>query len=165
MEKEYTGFSLFSSSGQKDTHIRVKAVSSGDEVSLGEYHILPIESEHDRGGGSLVYLIENHGKCLFYGTDHDEMTPGIWRLLQGKKIDIAVLDHTYGKGVNAGGHLDAGQVAQIAARMRDTSMLKYSGNVYATHISHEGNPLHEVMEKQASEAQYSIAFDGLVLDV
>lgn len=71
------------------------------------------------------------------------------------------MDQTYGAGYNNGGHLDAGEVIQIIQRMKAARIMKEGAQVYATHISHEGNGVHERIEKLACENGYHIGYDGL----
>ena len=48
-------------------------------------------------------------------------------------------------------------------RMRDENLLKENTRIFATHISHEGNPCHSELVKYGKKQGYEIAFDGLVI--
>ena len=84
-----------------------------------------------------------------------------WDILKSFRLDLVILDQTYGAGFNAGGHLDAGQVVDIIKRMKEERIIDENSLVYATHISHEGNDIHDIMEELAVKNGYHIAFDGL----
>ena len=47
--------------------------------------------------------------------------------------------------------------------MKDTHIIGGDALVLATHISHEGNDIHEKMEEEAVKNGYHIAYDGMLL--
>ena len=59
----------------------------------------------------------------------------------------------------------AHQVVEHATRLRDEGLLTRTARVFATHIAHEGNPAHSALADCASQHNYEIAYDGLVLQV
>lgn len=50
-------------------------------------------------------------------------------------------------------------------RMRHEGILKTDGRAFATHIAHEGNPVHPELVEYATQNGYEIAYDGLVLEI
>lgn len=88
-----------------------------------------------------------------------------WKILKSFRLDLVILDQTYGKGKDAGGHLDSGQVIGIISKMKVEKIIDESSLVYATHISHEGNSIHDVMEKVAINNGYHIAYDDLEINI
>lgn len=143
----------------------IRFVNNGDCVEIGDYFITPLESLHDISENSLVYIITSSNRTVFYGTDLLRISDNAWSALKNFKLDLVILDHTYGECMNAGGHLDAGQVAEIIKRMKAEGIIDEHSLVYATHISHEGNDIHDKMEKQAISRGYHIAYDGLKIDL
>jgi len=47
--------------------------------------------------------------------------------------------------------------------MKEENLLAKNARILATHISHEGNPLHSELSEYAAEHGYEIAYDGLVI--
>ena len=78
-------------------------------------------------------------------------------------FDAVMLDHTYGTEQPGGDHLNAHQVIEHADRMRAEGVLGRHGRVFATHIAHEGNPVHPDLAALAKQHGYEVAYDGLVL--
>ena len=78
-------------------------------------------------------------------------------------FDIVVLDHTYGPNIDGSSHLNADQFTAHVQRMRDEKLLKKNARVFATHISHEGNPTHSKMVACGKKHGYEVAYDGLVI--
>lgn len=165
LQAEDSKVDIFNSECQKSLFLSLKLLSHKDKITLGNYNIFAFESLHDINEQSLIYLIENQGKTIFYGTDLLEITEEIYELLSGHHIDVVILDQTYGKGHNAGGHLDAVQVIEIINRMREKNIINKYSKIYATHISHEGNDIHEIMEETAYYHGYNIAYDGCVIEI
>ncbi len=139
----------------------IRYINNGECVKVGVYTVTGIESLHDIGENSLIYVISCDGKNILYGTDLLQISDKAWDILKSFRLDLVILDQTYGAGFNAGGHLDAGQVVDIIKRMKEERIIDENSLVYATHISHEGNDIHDIMEELAVKNGYHIAFDGL----
>ena len=105
------------------------------------------------------------GKSIFYGTDLLDISEEAWKIMEGCQFNVVFLDQTYGKGFNAGGHPDAGMVSEYVKVMRKKGIIDENTFVYATHISHEGNNIHDEMEKESVKNGYHIAYDGMKISV
>lgn len=156
---------LFDSDWLNRLYIDIKYISHGKRIKIGAYFVTPLESLHDERDNSLIFLINYNNKNIMYGTDLLKISDNVWNILKSFKLDLVILDQTYGKGRNAGGHLDAGEVTDIVSKMSKEKIIDESSMVYATHISHEGNDIHDVMEQLAIENGYHIAYDGLEINI
>lgn len=154
---------LLSEDGQRALNLSLRPLCAGESLSLGAYEITALSSRHDDAQQALIFRICRAESALLYATDLLALGEAEWSILRQVPLDAAVLDMTYGAGFNAGGHLDAAQVYEIARRMRDEGVLKPSGRVLATHISHEGNGTHAEMCELARPFGVEIAWDGMVL--
>ena len=158
-------FDINDLSWQKDMKYDLYLIKSGDIIVLNDYEIIAIDSEHDQRVEALVYIIGHKGKYVFYGTDLFNLSCKAWNIIQNYKLDLVVLDQTYGKGYNQGDHLDCGQVIEIINEMRSRKIINENTYVYATHISHEGNDTHDNMELHSKSHKYHIAYDGLEIEL
>jgi phosphoribosyl 1,2-cyclic phosphate phosphodiesterase len=158
-------FDIYDNSWQKDMNYELHLVKSGDIKVFNDYEIIAVDSEHDKRVEALVYIIGYKGKYVFYGTDLPKLSSKAWNIIQNYKLDLVVLDQTYGKGYNQGGHLDSEQVIEIINEMRARKIINDNTYVYATHISHEGNDTHDNMEFQSIVHKYHIAYDGLEIEL
>lgn len=156
---------LFDEKWKKDMKYDLHILKHGDKVSYDNYRIIAIDSKHDERIEALIYIIEYDNKRILYGTDLLEISNEAWNILEQTKLDLVILDQTYGKGFNNGGHLDSGQVVEVINEMKQKAVMDNNTLVYATHISHEGNNVHEVMEKEAIKNGYHIAYDGLEINI
>lgn len=156
---------LFSEDFQRKLKISIKSILPFETIKLEDYWVTALESLHDINQQALIFLIESNDKTVLYGTDLLDMSEDVYRLLSSKRVDLLILDQTYGEGYNAGGHLDAGQVKEIIDRLGELGAIDKTTLIYATHISHEGNNTHTKMHSLAKKRGYDIAYDGLVIHI
>ncbi|MGI6706659.1 MAG: MBL fold metallo-hydrolase [Clostridia bacterium] len=165
MKTEDPDVDLFDQKCLDRLHMDIQYIDHGDCIKLGEYSVTAIESLHDLRENSLIYVIQYNQKNILYGTDLLRISDRAWNILKTFQLDIVILDHTYGEGFNAGGHLDAGQVIDMIKKMKEEEIIDETSMVYATHISHEGTDTHDVLEKFAMRNGYRIAYDGLEINI
>jgi phosphoribosyl 1,2-cyclic phosphate phosphodiesterase len=166
---EAVGFAdnLFDIAQQTNLNMSVYSVAHGQSFEAGNYRVTAFSANHDKSVGPLMFAVELAGVAILYATDTDSFPEETWRAIIKKKTsyDVVVLDHTYGMNIEGGGHLNANRFIEQINRMKSEGVLSNGARVFATHISHEGNPTHSVLEKQASQHGYEIAYDGLVVEL
>ncbi len=165
LKDEDVSADLFCEDFQKKLKISLKFISHSEEAIISGYSIIALESLHDANQEAMIYLITYENKTVLYGTDLLDLSEEAYELLKTSKIDILILDQTYGVGYNAGGHLDSGQLITILYKLRQMGIVTDATRIYATHISHEGNNTHKKMQSLAKEHCYDIAYDGLVVTI
>ena len=78
----------------------------------------------------------------------------------GSRTDAVVISHIHSD------HFDAERLSvDEVARIRAEGVLKPNGRALATHISHEGMPLHAELSAFAEKHGYEVAWDGMVVEV
>lgn len=144
-------------------NMQVVPVKAFQTFSAGPYQVTAFSTDHDQSVDSLLYTISENGFTLFYGTDTDSLSEEIWKAFHDKdlKLDVVILDHTYGLDKDSGGHLNANRFVEHIQRLKSENLLNNNSRILATHISHEGNPTHEELSKYAAQYGYEIAYDGL----
>ncbi len=154
---------LFDIKEQEKLKIEIQAINHYQTINLGKYKVTALPTEHDSTVDSLIYIISENKTTILYGTDMEALTEETWGFLvrNNFKLNIVILDHTYGPDVNGGGHLNANKVVGHIKRMKQENIINDKSIVLATHISHEGNPLHEELSEYAHTRGYEVAFDGL----
>ena len=167
LAREEDGATLLGTEWQARLNLRAHPMRHGDAVELGGRRITAIESNHDPADGSLLYAVEEGGCAFLYATDTMHLTDAAWALFRERKLrfDAVAIDHTYGPGTPGGGHLCADEAAEEIARMRAEGVLKSGGRALATHISHEGMPLHDELSRFAAAHGYEVAWDGMTLEI
>ncbi len=156
---------LFDINDQERLKLNVTAVKPMQSFILDPYQVTAFPTNHDKSVESLLFSIQEGEFTVFYGTDTDELPEETWEAFHAKKLrfNVVILDQTYGRDVRREGHLNAKELIRHIDRMRDEGLLATHYQVFATHISHEGNEPHEALSKYAVENGYKIAYDGLVV--
>lgn len=160
MIKNNEDIDFFDAKWQKDLNISLTKLEHSQSVNFESFVITAVESLHDINQGSQLYLIEKGNKKLLYATDTVPFSNKALELLKDQEIDCLVLDHTYGDVLNCGGHLNKKQFIEEIEKLKHIKAISNKTKIYATHISHEGCPYHEEMEKQTN-GLYKVAYDGL----
>lgn len=150
---------------QARMNLEVHPVQPYRPFKIGDYEVTAFLSNHDITVDSLLWAITQNDFTLFYGTDTDTIPEASWNEFHERnfKFNVVVLDHTYGPDVDGSGHLNANRFVQQVRRMRREQLLTDSARIFATHISHEGNPPHAELSEFAARFGYEIAYDGLVI--
>jgi phosphoribosyl 1,2-cyclic phosphate phosphodiesterase len=134
--------------------------------TAGPYRVTAFPANHDPSVDPLLYAIEADGHSLFYGTDTAVLPEDTWRAFHqhNLRFDVVVLDHTYGPRV-AGhpDHLNARQLVEHVARLREEGLLTGIARVFANHLAHETNPPHPELAEFAAQHGYEVAYDGLTV--
>jgi phosphoribosyl 1,2-cyclic phosphate phosphodiesterase len=164
---EEDGASLMTPEWQERLNLTVCPMRHGDVIEAGGRRITAVESNHDPADGSLLWVIEEGGAAFLYATDTMKFTDRALELFRsrGFRFDAAAIDHTYGPGTPGGGHLCADEVIAEMERLRTAGVLSPSCRILATHISHEGMPLHDELSEFASAHGYEIAWDGMTVEL
>ena len=167
LAREEDGAALLTPEWQERLNLTVRPMRHGDVIDLGMRRITAVGSNHDPHDGSLLWAIEEDGAAFLYATDTMKFTDeaiGLFRS-RGFRFDAVAIDHTYGPGTPGGGHLCANEVIAEIGRLRTAGVLSDSCRILATHISHEGMPLHDELSEFASAHGYGIAWDGLTVEL
>jgi len=164
---EEDGATLLTPEWQERLNLTVRPVRHGDVLALGTRRITAVGSNHDPGDGSLLWVIEEDGASFLYATDTMKFTDEAVELFRsrGFRFHAVAIDHTYGSGTPGGGHLCADEVIGEIGRLRTAGVLDPSCRILATHISHEGMPLHDELSEFASAHGYEIAWDGMTVEL
>lgn len=159
--------SLLERSVQEALSLEILELEPFQEISRGRYAIVPYPANHAPEFDSLVYAVSDGEKHLFYGTDTAGIDEAVWEDLRarGATFDVVVLDQTYGIGFPSSDHLSAEGTAATVRRFREEGLLAPGGQIFATHLSHEGILEHHQMEHWSLERGYLIAYDGLTLTI
>lgn len=164
-----TGFEgdLLNFQTQQSLNITVQPIQAGETTDLGDYRVTAFRATHDDAAESSIYAIQSGQRALLYATDTDTLSEGTLAQLSesGLLFSTVVLDHTYGPGYGQGRHLNAERFRATVTRFREVGLLQGDARIYATHLSHEGNPEHEELSAYAHRHGYLVPWDGLTVSV
>ncbi len=146
-------------------NLEIHQVEALQSFASGPYQVTAFPANHDPTVEPLLYAIEADERCIFYGIDTATLPEETWQGFHRSKLrfDVVILDHTYGPHQAGSDHLSAHQFIEHVARMRQEGLLAEQARVLATHIAHEGNPVHPELAGWAAQHGYEIAYDGLTV--
>lgn len=134
-------------------------------LAVGPYRVTALPANHDPVVDPLLYAVQVGERSLFYGTDTAALPEEVWQAFHQFELrfDIVILDHTYGPDEQGSDHLSASQFSEHVTRLREERLLADGARIFATHIAHEGNPVHPELTRFALQHGYEVAYDGLVV--
>ena len=156
---------MFDPEAKRRLNIEVFPVTTFQPFTIGKYEVVAFPTNHDISVKSVLYAIKEDDFTVFYGTDTDSLTDETWDGFRklNMRFNVVILDHTYGPDADSGGHLNANRFIEHIGRMKKDQLLAEDARILATHISHEGNPIHAELSQYAEKFGYEIAYDGLVI--
>ena len=158
---KYERADLITEEGSKKLNISSHIINAGEMVKFGKYEVKAIESMHDKTNGSLLYVISEENKIIFYATDTPELTDNALEQLKGLKLDVVIMDHTFGNAQYSYSHLNEKLFIEQINKLKKLEIVDENTLIYGTHISHDGMPYHELAEERAIKNGYHIAYDGM----
>lgn len=146
-------------------NLEIHQIEALQSFTIGRYQVTAFPANHDPAVDPLLYAIEADGRRIFYGTDTATLPEETWQGFHRRKLrfDVVILDHTYGPDEPGSDHLNAQQFIEHVARMREEDLLTGQARAFATHIAHEGNPVHPELVEFSARHGYEIAYDGLTV--
>ena len=143
--------------------------------SIGELRVCPIPGKHNgrrKQEPVMNYLIEFPGGTrLLYGLDTGFYDDSVFEFLTGLRLDILVLDCTFGGRSDRPdypyGHLDCRSFMRVLERMSAGGTIDAKTSIYASHINPDQGFDHEQMDAWFAERPFGArtAYDGLRLPV
>ena len=162
---QFENADLISEEGSNKLNVHSNVVNAGDIVKFGDYEVKAIETTHDVKHGSLLYVISSNGKNVFYATDTPALTDKAFDELKGYKLDVVIMDHTFGNVDYSFSHLNESLFIEQLNKLRNIGCIDENTLIYGTHISHDGMSYHEIVEEQAIKNGYHIAYDGMEIEI
>jgi phosphoribosyl 1,2-cyclic phosphate phosphodiesterase len=157
--------SLFDPEIRERLNLEIHQITALQPFAVGPYQVLAFPANHDPAVEPLLYAVKADGRTIFYGTDTATLLEDTWQAFHRHRLrlDVVILDHTYGPDQPGSDHLSAHQFIEHVARMREEGLLADRARLLATHIAHEGNPAHPELVDWAAQHGYEIAYDGLTV--
>ena len=138
-------------------------------VELGRYKVTPLPARHMLEAQAFIYIVEEGDKALLYAHDtgyfYDEVFDYISR--RGLVFDMVSLDCT-NMDIPVGdneSHMGFPNISRVLDRLANIGAVKESTLKYVNHFSHNGNPIHHVLEARAKEIGCQVSYDGCEVEI
>ena len=156
--------------GQPDEklHLVMHEIRPGQTVPVGAWTVTALEAQHaSPAEDALNYVLERDGKALLIGHDTGWWPEHTWELVSRFRLDLAILECTYGVLEPEARSHHLGVAATVAFRdeLARRGVLKTSCQVVANHFSHNGGANHDALCEWFAPHGIEVGYDGLTLDV
>ncbi|WP_259619479.1 MBL fold metallo-hydrolase [Paenibacillus doosanensis] len=130
----------------------------------GSAKVTPLLANHAEWEMCLLYFIEKDGKTLLYGHDSGWFPESTWEWLAGRRIDLTILECTYGYTNNprSNNHMSIETVLETQQRLIKDGMHDASSQLVLSHLSHNMGLMHDELVELFEPYRIEIAYDGLI---
>jgi phosphoribosyl 1,2-cyclic phosphate phosphodiesterase len=158
---------LFDPQVSTQLNLTAHAVEPFQHFAVGPYAVTSLLAAHAPDLTALLYLIEQDQRTLLYATDTGEIPEATWQALRERRprINLVVMDHTFGLADRVTGHMNWQQFVEQIARLHREDLLADDARIFAHHLAHHSNPPHPALVEFAAQHGYDVAYDGLIVSV
>ncbi len=154
-----------SGDGEKQDIVR-HPILPGDRLSLSPYEIQAIQARHLLDiGDAMNYIIEDGAHRLLYATDTGLYDESSWQHIERERMDMVVMEMTYGLQAGSEIHLGIGEYMEMRRRLTELGCIDDTTLCIAAHFSHQDTPPHDELEQQLLEHNIIAAYDGLIVEI
>ena len=162
---QYDKMDLLNAEYLRKINLIIHEVNHGENLVIGNYEIKAIHCTHHEQIGAQIYLINQGNKTLLYATDTPTITNVALEELKGEKIDCVILDESFGLNDFMASHLNLKGFVDYINKLKQNNLLNEDCKVYATHITHDGNPCYEELEEILNEYNCHSSYDGMEIEL
>lgn len=162
---QFNKMDLYNEDYLNKINLKINTINHGESLQINKYWIKAIHCSHDEKIGAQIYLIKCDGKSLLYATDTPKITQIAIQELSEEKIDCIFLDESFGVQEYSFSHLNIKGFDDYINTLKQNNLLNKDCLIYATHITHDGNPPHSELEKILNKFGYNPAYDGLEFEI
>ena len=160
-------------SHQEPYNVETIRLELGGEVVTGDVRVTALHGNHSMNKRycimeeqALNFLIEVDGRKLFYGLDSSYMMPRTLERLAGTRLDVAVVDATFGRreiDPITSGHHNWVMLDETLDQLRAAGCIDEDTTIVADHLSCGNIGPHEPMVDEQAAKGITVAYDGLTL--
>ncbi len=154
--------------GRYDLKIEVRKVKRFEPVRLDERTVVhPLRAAHlgSEGEECFIYLIERDQWAILYATDTGWFPEETWDYLRQFRLDIAVVDATFGIGSATDDHLNVSEAIKLKNALLNNGLLKEEALFAVTHLSPHWTPSYRYLASALQADGVIVGKDGLWLTV
>ena len=144
-------------------NVEATVLESYQTVKLGRYKVTALPARHMTESVAFIYIIQAD-KTLLYAHDTGYFYEDVFKYVEksGIVFDMISLDCTNVDipVSDEGTHMGFSNIERVLDRLRSIGAATESTVKYVNHFSHNGNPLHHILEKRAQKYGCLVSYDG-----
>ena len=160
-------FLKFTGTEFKTLNINPVRLAPGKWTQDGDMEILAIPANHAPGLGAMIFVIRRGNKNLLIANDTGLLFEDSWKMLEGVKLDTAVIESTCSFGVPdlPNGHLGVNTTVKFRDKLLEMNCISKDTPVYVNHFSHNGQANHDRLVEFFAPRNMTVTYDGLAIEL
>ncbi len=150
-------------------NVKINRMHLFESVELGSgARVTGMLANHDAGAYPQHLFIEKDDKRIFYGCDGAWLLNQTYYHLNGKRLDLAVLDCTMGDydgDYRIGEHNSIKMLRVMLPSLKTVNIIDEHTGVYFSHLAPSLHAPHEKTVEIALELGACVAYDGLEIEL
>ncbi len=152
--------------GSQEARYRYHTVPCHVPFETSGYRVLPLRARHAGNERCLFYRISRDGKNLLYAHDTGRFWPDCLEALEAQpgKLDLVSLDCTSQKHRDGAYHMGLRDVWEQKQELLERGLADENTIWVVNHFSHNGELLHEELEREAQKLGFLASYDGMTVE-
>jgi len=163
LKRKYDQFAASKSKEMITGKIVCRELTEFEPVMIDRYRVTPLLASHAKDEKCFIYEIEKDGKRLLYGNDTGYFPGATWTYLAGRMFDLVSLDCTLLRFREGTNHMGIENVLEVRERLKSIGCADKNTTFVITHFSHNGQLLHDEIERAVAPYDILVAYDGLMV--
>ncbi len=149
-------------------NVEITILKAYEMVKFGEYKVTALPANNMKGCEPFIYIIESD-KTLLYAHDTGYFFEEVFEYIEKNKIrfDMVTLDCTnvLDFAPNDSGHMGFPNNEKVLDRLASIGAIDDNTIKCINHFSHNGNPIHEIVEEKAGQNGWLASYDGFEINI
>jgi phosphoribosyl 1,2-cyclic phosphate phosphodiesterase len=140
-----------------------------ESFSANGYTITPLPARHQFNEDAFIFIIEKDGKRILYANDTGYFYDNVWEYIKTNKIhfDLVSYDCTFVEIPisDLGTHMGFENIIRAKNLLKEIGAVDEKTIQIVHHFSHNGNPLHENLERLSNPLEMLVSYDGMSIEI
>lgn len=149
-------------------NVTFRSIAPFETVQFGGYTVTALPARHMSGDNAVFYIIKGD-KTILYAHDTGFFLEEVFSYLEKERIvlDLVSLDCTNVDipVSDEGTHMGFENIGRLLQRLEAMGAVSADTVKYVNHFSHNGNPLHSLLEARAAQLGCRVSYDGLGVEL
>lgn len=157
------------SADDKLANIEFTKLNHFEEISFGDYSVIAMPARHYFGDDALIYIIKNGDKTILYAHDTGYLYEENFDFIEKNNIVFDMVSFDCTNVIlpvsDEGGHMGIQNIPRVIERLESMNAITSNTIRYVNHFSHNGNPLHDEIQKIAKGIGCLASYDGCEVEI
>ena len=148
-------------------NVDVNRIKAYQPTAVGDYTVTALPARHmdDPADEPFIYVIQGKDATLLYAHDTGFFYEEVLDYIEKEKLyfDCISFDCTnvFLSFSDKGGHMGIDNIQRLNARLEAIGASDEKTVKIINHFSHNGNPIHHILEEAVREYGWLVAYDGM----